>query len=89
MSDCKHEEFNANVAVNRMEDTGAFVADIHIECRQCQEPFRFLGVRAGLNFHSPTVSIDEIELHVPIEPQGEPRLQATATFQMPERLKRH
>jgi hypothetical protein len=40
-------------------------------------------------FECPTVSIDEIELHAPIEPEGEKRLQTRAAFQMPERLKRN
>ena len=89
MNACQHESFSANVAVNRMEDTGAVIADITIKCATCGEPFRFLGLPAGINWDHPTVSTDETELHVPIEPEGEPRLQTSASFQMPERLRRN
>lgn len=82
-SDCPHEAFSARVDVNRLLDTGKFVADITIACVHCGEPFRFLGVPAGLHFDRPAVSIDELELRAPIEPQGQPRLQASASFTMP------
>ncbi len=84
---CPHQGFAADVAVNRLEDTGKFVADIRIRCVQCDEAFRFLGVPSGLRFDAPTVSIDEVELHVPIEPEGQKRLQTSALFRMPGRLK--
>lgn len=86
---CPHEGFSVDAVVNRMADSGGFVADIRIKCVQCDEAFRFLGVPAGFNFESPTVSIDEIELHVPIEPEGNKQLQTRALFQMPEQLKRN
>ena len=89
MSDCRHEQFKADVAVNRLEDSGKFIADIRVRCAQCDEPFRFIGVHAGLAFDRPMVSIDETELHAPIEPQGEPRLQTSASFQMPHIPTRH
>lgn len=89
MTDCAHESFKADVAVNRLEDTGKFMADIHVACAQCGQTFRFLGLRAGIDFDRPTVSIDETELHAPIEPEDEKRLQASASFHVPERLKRH
>jgi hypothetical protein len=80
---CQHEEFKARVAVNRMIDTGRFMADITVECAQCGEPFRFVGVAAGLNHEKPLASIDGLELRAPIEPQGEPRLLSHASFTMP------
>jgi hypothetical protein len=84
MSDCRHEDFAASVAVNRMEDSGHVIADIRIACRQCGEPFRFLGCRvAGLSFQEPSVSVTELELHAPIEPQGDPRLRSQMKFEMP------
>ena len=90
MNDCKHEDFNASVAVNRMEDTGHIVADIRITCRQCGEPFRFLGCRcAGLSFLEPSVSVNELELHAPIEPQGDPKLRSELKFEMPAIPIRH
>ena len=89
MSDCAHKQFGAKVAVNQLEDSGKFIADVRVKCIECGEPFRFIGLPAGINFERPTVSIDETELHAPIEPEGEKRLQASASFQMPEVLKRN
>lgn len=89
MMDCAHEEFHTDVKVTRLEDSGKFIAEIQVKCLQCNEPFRFVGLPAGLAFDRPTVSIDELELHAPIEPEGEKRLQTSARFQMPDVLKRH
>jgi hypothetical protein len=89
VSDCAHENFAAEVGVHRFEDTGKFMADVRIRCVACGEAMRFLGLPAGVNFDRPTVSIDETELHAPIEPEGEKRLQTRASFQMPPVLKRN
>lgn len=89
MSDCAHPDFAAEVDVHRLEDTGKFIADVRIKCVECGEPFRFVGLPSGIHFSHPTVSIDETELHAPIEPEGEKRLQMSASFQMPEVLKRN
>ena len=80
---CQHPSFKANVAVNRFEDTGRFMADITVACADCGEPFRFVGLAAGLDWERPLVSIDALELRAPIEPQGEPRLLNRASFAMP------
>ncbi len=87
--DCTHQQFRADVDVNRFEDTGAFMADIRVQCIACGEPFRFLGVDAGLRWDRPTCSIDGRELHAPIEPEGEPRLQSRASYHMPAIPTRH
>lgn len=84
---CQHaDEFGVTVTVTRMEDTGRFTADIKVRCASCGEPFRFLGVPPGIRWDRPTCSIDGLELHVPIEPEGEPRMFAGATFAMPPEL---
>lgn len=80
---CAHESFAAEVDVNRLEDTGRFHADVRVRCADCGEAFRFLGVAAGLSWDHPTVSVDGIELHAPIEPEGEKRLARKATFEAP------
>jgi len=80
---CPHESFYGNFNINRFEDTGRFSADITIKCATCGEPFRFLGLAAGLDFDKPMVSIDGLELRAPIQPQGEPQLLGHATFVMP------
>jgi hypothetical protein len=89
MADCAHEQFQANVKVARLEDTGKFMAEITVRCTQCDEPFRFLGVPAGLSFDRPTASIDDLELHAPIEPEGEKRLHTRAIYQALPALKRN
>ncbi|MGE0444534.1 MAG: hypothetical protein AB7P99_04845 [Vicinamibacterales bacterium] len=80
---CAHEEFEASVAVGRILDVGKFTAELRVKCRQCGEPFRFVGVPAGVSLDRATVSIDELELRVPIEPQGAPRLQTTYRVDVP------
>jgi len=87
--DCPHPNFFASVNIARLEDSGKFVADIRIKCTACEEPFRFVGVAAGLRFDGPTCSIDGTELHAPIEPELEKMLHAQASYQMPEIPKRH
>lgn len=79
--DCIHEDFLATVNVGRILDVGKFVADIAISCKVCGEPFRFVGVAAGLSYDRPLVSIDGLELHAPIEPEIEKRLHDRATYQ--------
>ena len=87
--DCTHQQFKALVKVARLEDSGKFMAEITVTCSDCQEPFRFVGVPAGVNFERPAVSINGLELRAPIEPQIEAKLTASASFQMPDIPRRH
>lgn len=80
---CEHKDFAARVAVNRLEDTGRFTADVTIKCSECGEPFRFLGLAAGSSPYEPKVSVDGLELRAPIEPKGTPKLHSHAAFVMP------
>jgi len=87
---CEHPDFRANVAVARLAEREGgsvvrFSADVKIECAKCGEPFRFIGVGAGVSFQGPCVSIDGLELRAPIQPQGHPQLATKATFEMPPR----
>ena len=83
---CTHTKAHrAEVKVGFMEDSGRFIADVTIVCADCGEPFRFLGLPAGVSFERPMVSIDSCELHVPIEPQGVVQLHSSASFHMPPR----
>lgn len=68
---CKHEDFEANVAVNRIEDTGRFMADVRIECTQCKTAFRFIGLPIGLDMNGAAVSADGTEGRFAIAPKGE------------------
>ena len=86
---CQHEQFAADVNVHRLDDPGkalVFFADITVRCHQCREPFRFLGVPAGLSFERPAVSVDGLTLSAPIEPELVPMLASRAVFQMPPEL---
>ncbi len=74
MSECEHKEFEARVEVNRLEDVKQFAADVHIQCRDCGMPFRFLGLPAGLRPERPAVSVDGTEARLPIAPLDEPIL---------------
>ena len=61
--------FHANVDVNRLEDTGRFMADVRIACVDCGEPFHFNGFDVrGLDLNRPTVNVDATEAHLPIAP---------------------
>jgi hypothetical protein len=65
---CEHKDFEAHVAVNRMEDTGQFAADVHIRCKDCETPFQFLGLPTGLNSEGAAVSVDATEARLAIAP---------------------
>ena len=87
--DCAHENFKADVKVARLLDSGKFMAEIRVVCLDCDEPFRFVGVQAGLRFDGPAVSIDGLELRAPIEPELEKRLHTNGSYQMPQIPVRH
>ena len=67
---CEHKDFVAVVVVQRMEDTKAFFAEIRVKCAQCDLPFEFIGVKAGLSGAEPRCSLDAQELTAPIRPKG-------------------
>lgn len=87
---CKHESFQANCRVNRLEDTGRFVADIRITCVQCGLPFHFPGVPYGMLNDGPTSSMDRVELRTPIIP-GPAAIptEGHAIFEMPNTKSRN
>ena len=68
MSECEHNDFEASVTVNRLEDVKRFAADVHIKCRECGKPFQFLGLPGGLAPDYPTTSVDGTEARLPITP---------------------
>lgn len=67
---CKHMNFNASVAVARLEDTGGFMAEIRIECMDCKKPFQFLGLEPGIDMQGARVSINGLEANIAICPEG-------------------
>lgn len=70
-SPCAHENFAATVNVARLEDTGRFMAEVRVRCTQCNRPFQFLGLEAGLDLNGARVSVDGLEANIAICPQGE------------------
>lgn len=86
---CGHEDFAVTARVGRLEDIGRFVLEVEVRCTECGEPFRFLGLPAGIAVDRPVLSIDGLEATLPIEPEGEPRLARSTTVHVPkdERLK--
>jgi hypothetical protein len=70
---CPHENFTATVEINRLtNDPGTAVigynADIKVRCADCDEPFRWVGVQAGLSPARPMCSVGETELRAPLRP---------------------
>jgi hypothetical protein len=71
---CPHENFAASVDVNRITagddepDPVAYSADIRVECADCGEKMRWLGVQAGTSPKRPMCSVDESELRAPLRP---------------------
>lgn len=67
---CAHMNFRATVNVARIEDKGAFGADVRIACDDCGLPFQFLGLDPGLDMQGARVSLDGLEARLAICPQG-------------------
>lgn len=75
---CPHENFRANVAVNRLEDTKAFSADVTIQCADCNERFVFVGLPGGSHPNVATSSVFGHEARLPIRPASEAHREANA-----------
>jgi len=67
---CKHEDFNARVDVTFLETSGGYMADVKIQCAQCNLPFQFHGLQPGINLQGAAVSVDGLEARIAISPQG-------------------
>lgn len=73
MTDCKHENFEAQIIVNRLEDTGLFNADMKVWCRDCSKPFEFAKtIPIGLDLYGVARSVSGQELRVAINPATMP-----------------
>lgn len=73
---CKHENFEGRFEITRVtEGEGGpvkdYMADIHIKCTQCQLPFKFIGMKSGMDYRAPTVSFDGLEARLPLRPSDE------------------
>lgn len=74
---CPHENFSGHIHVARLgdgveESEGGqiigYSAALTIMCVDCEEPFRFVGVKAGLSQAMPMCSPSEEEIRLPIRP---------------------
>lgn len=83
-AECCHEEFQAEVDVHRLTDSGTFRADVRVHCKRCGEPFRFLGAPPGIMQPHPCVNADGTELSVGIEPEGQKRFYTTIPIYLPK-----
>lgn len=77
MSGCEHENFTANVDVNRLSQVpgapvSGYSADITVRCSDCEEPFEWIGAPVGLSPRAPAVSVDGRELRAPMRPASAP-----------------
>lgn len=75
MKTCTHEDFAASVGIARLTDekgavTG-YMAVIRVTCSQCKRAFQFLGLDPGIDTRGARVSIDGLEAHIALCPQGE------------------
>lgn len=68
MTNCKHEKFNAQVNVNRIEDINKYIAEISITCAQCGVDFSFIGLPRGTNVNEPMAGAYGLEAKLPIKP---------------------
>lgn len=70
---CQHLHFEAAVNVIRLEDmpggdgAPALTADIHIRCAECKTRAAFVGFPMGVSVKRAMVSVDRLELRVPLE----------------------
>ncbi|MFF2522276.1 hypothetical protein [Streptomyces liangshanensis] len=71
---CPHLEFAAYVAVNRLTASDddptvvGYSAEVTVRCADCDEPFRWTGLSAGLSPGRPMCSVDEKTMSAPLRP---------------------
>lgn len=64
-SKCPHFNFQANVDVARIEDTGLKYAHITIRCADCGRPAEFRGLPCGISPDQPASSVGAEEARLP------------------------
>lgn len=73
---CVHPDFDSEIKIGRLfkgDDHGGmpddFMFHAEVKCKVCGIPMLFLGIKEGLAFNRPMVSVDWTELRAPIAPQ--------------------
>ena len=70
---CEHPDFEANVVVNRLEDTKRFQLDLKVWCRECSLPFEFPeDLPIGIDLMGTARSVSGQELRIAIHPARNP-----------------
>ncbi|WP_433067349.1 hypothetical protein [Dactylosporangium sp. CS-033363] len=75
---CLHKNFHVDAAMARIteapgDDTAnAFNIDVRVNCADCGEPFRWIGLPCGYSPAQPMVSVNGLELRAPMAPQSAP-----------------
>ena len=73
---CEHKAFASHAAVTRLTGveggpvTG-YSCDLRVHCVECGTAFAFIGVPGGLSPSAPRVSLDALELRLPIAPAAD------------------
>lgn len=68
-NECQHRgDFETKATITYLEDRDVWMGDVEVSCADCGEPFRFIGVNAGLALSGPAVSPTGTELRAPLEP---------------------
>lgn len=68
--------FRAEVDVHRLTKTNdgpvtGYMADLRVSCAECGKRFQFLGMQPGIDTRGATISIDGLEAHLALCPEGE------------------
>lgn len=72
MSCEKNHQPVAAVHIQFATDVGRYITSLAVMCELCGKRFRFLGAQPGLDFDGVRSSVDGMELHAGIAPEGEP-----------------
>ena len=64
-NECPHDDFGADVEVNKIEDANTLSVDLSIRCQGCGARVVFLGMPGGLSFAEPRASPFGIEARPP------------------------
>lgn len=72
MTECRHHRLDVQLEVHHPADSNVKHFEIRAKCEDCAKPMEFLGVPGlGVSFENPTVSVDGIEIRLPLVAHGE------------------
>jgi len=81
---CDHANLHVDAHVNRqISNKSSFSVDLMVKCKDCGQPFKFMGMKNVLSRYVPSVSEDGLEARIPIAPAVESVEQAGGQDKMP------